>query len=214
MSDLIKIQKPKLLGELEEVKNVYEEIIFEEKIANKLIENTIIDNEDPMGMSIDSCIFRNVKFSNCSLQNIDLIDTRFENCDLSNIDFSRGSIHRVEFIGCKLLGARFDECSLMNVLFQGVVGKYSNFAFAKFKGANILNCNFQEVVFQQVKKEKIVFIDTDLTNSYFNKTSLDKIDLTTCEITGIDVQIDDIAGAIVTPMQALDLTRLMRLTVK
>lgn len=214
MSDLIKIQKPKLLGELEEVKNVYEEITFEEKIANKLIENTIIDNEDRMGMSIDSCIFRNVKFSNCSLQNIDLIDTRFENCDLSNIDLSRGSIHRVEFIGCKLLGARFDECSLMNVLFQGVMGKYSNFAFAKFKGANILNCNFQEVVFQQVKKEKIVFIDTDLTNSYFNKTSLDKIDLTTCEITGIDVQIDDIAGAIVTPMQALDLTRLMRLTVK
>ena len=79
---------------------------------------------------------------------------------------------------------------------------------------NIIECNFQEEIFQQVKNEKIVLKDTDLTNSYFNKTSLDKIDLTTCEISGIDLEIDDIGGAIVTAIQALDLTRMMRLVIK
>lgn len=208
MSKLIKIQRPKILEEL------CNGIITDEKVKNKLVENITINDKEQIGFTIDSCIFKNVKFNNCSLQNVDLMDTRFENCDLSNIDFSRGSIHRVEFIDCKLLGAKFDEGSLIDVLFQGALGKYSNFAFAKFKGVNIINCNFQEAVFQQVKKGKLAFIDTDLTSSYFNKTSLDKMDLTTCEIGAIDVEIDDIAGAIVTPMQALDLTRLMRLTVK
>ena len=214
MSKLVKIQKPKFIDELEDINNMYEDIIIADKIQNKLIENITIEDKKDVGITIDSCIFRNVIFNNCSFKNIDLLDAKFENCDLSNSEFSGGSIHRVEFINCKLLGATFDESNLKDVLFQKVLGKYSNFSFAKFKSVNIIECNFQEGIFQQVRNEKIVLKDTDLTNSYFNKTSLDKVDLTTCEISGIDLEIDDIGGAIVTAMQALDLTRLMRLVIK
>ena len=64
------------------------------------------------------------------------------------------------------------------------------------------------------QKEKISFENVDLTNSYFNKTSLSKVDLTTCDIMGIDVDIDDIRGAEVTAIQGLDLTRLIGLVIK
>mgnify|MGYP001702075976 FL=1 len=53
-----------------------------------------------------------------------------------------------------------------------------------------------------------------MTNGYFNKTFLGKQDLTSCDIEGIDVEIENIYGTTVTAMQGLDLTRLMGLIIK
>ena len=53
-----------------------------------------------------------------------------------------------------------------------------------------------------------------MINTFFNKTILNKIDFTTCEIEGISVEISDIRGAIVTPIQGLDLTRLIGLVIQ
>ena len=133
---------------------------------------------------------------------------------MSNVSFIGSSIHRTQFINCKLIGARFDECNFKNVLFENVLGKYSNFSFTKINNVNFVECNMTESVLQDVKLEKSVFENCDLTNGFFNKTFLGKIDLTTCDITGIDVDIPNIYGTTVTTMQALDLSRLLGLNIK
>ena len=43
MSKLVKIQKPKFIDDLEDINNMYEEIIIADKIQNKLIENITIE---------------------------------------------------------------------------------------------------------------------------------------------------------------------------
>lgn len=214
MNKTVRIQKPKFIEELEEVEDLYEEVEIKERIQNKIIENKIISNKTDVGFTIDSCIFKNVIFKDCDFTNIDLIDTRFEGCDLSNTSFRNGGIHRVEFINCKLLGSIFIECSIKDVLLQNILGEYSNFSFSKIKKINIIESNLQRVIFQEAKIENAVFINTSLLGGYFNKTFLGKIDLTTCEITGIDLDMDDLFGAVVTPIQALELTRLMGLVIK
>lgn len=214
MSKVIKIQKPKFVEELEEIKDVNNEIILSDRIQNRIVENIVVKDKNDTGTSIDSCIFKNVIFDNCTLKNIDLIDTRFENCDLSNVDLSGGTLYRIEFVNCKLVGTKFDECGLRDVLFKEVCAKYSNFSFTRLKGVNMLESDFNGSVFQEVRREKVAFNEIDFSNSYFNKTTLSKLDLTSCNITDIDIEIRDLAGAIVTPMQALDLTRLMDLTIK
>ena len=55
---------------------------------------------------------------------------------------------------------------------------------------------------------------TDLTNAYFNKTALNKIDFTTCDIMGIDTEIENLSGVVVNTMQALELTRFMKILIK
>lgn len=133
---------------------------------------------------------------------------------MSNVMFSNSSMKRVEFVGCKLIGAKFDESSLKDVLFENVIGKYVNFSFSKLQAVNIFESNFNEGTFQEVKHKALTFIDTDLRDGYFNGTSLSKIDFTTCDINGINVDIKDLRGAIVTPMQGLELTRLLGLEIK
>ena len=71
-----------------------------------------------------------------------------------------------------------------------------------------------EAILQEVKFEKTVFENCDLTNGFFNKTFLGKMDLTTCEISGIDVDIPNVYGTTVTTIQALELSRLLGLNIK
>ena len=112
------------------------------------------------------------------------------------------------------MGTKFNDTSLKNVLFKDCLAKYSSLAFSKLNNIIISNCNFQDSNFQEVKLNKIEFQNSNLINCYFNKTSLNKIDLTTCDITGLDLGIPDLAGATVTTMQALELTRLLNINIK
>ena len=112
------------------------------------------------------------------------------------------------------MGANFSECSIKDATFQNVMGGYATFSFSKIKNVNFIESNLKEAVFQEVKLDKVVFEECDLTNGYFNKTFLGKQDLTSCDIEGIDVEIENIYGTTVTAMQGLDLTRLMGLIIK
>ena len=82
MAKLIKVQKPKFIDDFEEIEDIYDEMIYEEKIQNKIIEDRDIRVKNDVGITIDSCIFRNVAFEDCDFTRIDLLDSRFENCDL------------------------------------------------------------------------------------------------------------------------------------
>ena len=54
----------------------------------------------------------------------------------------------------------------------------------------------------------------DLTQAQFSKTSLKGIDLSTCKIEGIAISLEDIKGAIVEELQAMDLLYLLGVTLK
>ena len=133
MSKNFKIQKPKYINDLESINDYNEDILFSDRIKDRIVDGIEILQKDDMGISIDSCVFKNTKFINCNLKNIDLTDTRFENCDLSNIDFSNSAIQRVEFVNCKLVGAKFDDSHFKDVVFKECVGRYSNFSFGELK---------------------------------------------------------------------------------
>jgi len=209
MSKLIKLQRPKIIDNLEEVEDVIGEIHSENILSNKVIENVSISGLEDIRVSFDKCIFRNVTFDYCDLRKIDMMDVVFENCNLSNISFSKGSIYRTEFINCKLMGTRFDECSMKNVLFNSSLGKYSNFAYAKLDGVNIIESDFQSSVFQELQIKKLAFDSTNLSKAVFYNTKLKGIDFRTCNIDDIQLGINDISGASVSVVQALELTRLM-----
>lgn len=210
---MVKIQKPKFIN-LEDVQGFYDEVIYAEEIVSKIVEGYSIEGKNERGLTIDSCKFKNVVFTNCSFENLDLIDTRFESCDLSNVNLSNSGIHRVEFVNCKLVGTRFDESNIKDVLIKDSIGRYSNFSFSKVNGMNILNSDFEEATFQEVKHKKLSVEESSFINAYCNKTSFEKVDLTSCDIDGINVDIEDVRGAIVTTMQALHLTKLLNLQIK
>ena len=217
MRDLKKIQKPKINVNLEIIDNVEELLQLiedDEKIFDKLIENIDIPTIDESRVSFDSCVFRNVNFENCTFRYIDLMDVTFEKCDLSNIDFSEGSIFRTEFVNCKMIGSKIEDAHLKDCLFKNILGDYSSFAFSKLNKVSFENSSFASSIFMEVKNKYMNFDDCNFKKSVFTKTYLEDVNLSNCEIDGIEIGIPELYKVKVNASQGLELVKLIGLIVE
>ena len=216
MSNLKKIQKPKINANLDIISTLDELLQLiedDEKIYDKLIENMDISNLDESRVSFDSCIFRNVTFDNCTFRYIDLLDVSFEKCDLSNIDFSEGSIYRTEFINCKMLGSKIEDAHLKDCLFKNILGDYTTFSFSKFNKVAFEGSSFVSSIFMEVKNKYMNFNDCDFKKSVFSRTYLEGVDLSNCEIDGIEIGIPELYKVKVNASQGLELVKLIGIIV-
>lgn len=217
MRDLKKIQKPKINVNLEIIDNVEELLQLiedDEKILDKLIENIDIPTIDESRVSFDSCVFRNVNFENCTFRYIDLMDVTFEKCDLSNIDFSEGSIFRTEFVNCKMIGSKIEDAHLKDCLFKNILGDYSSFAFSKLNKVSFESSSFASSIFMEVKNKYMNFDDCNFKKSVFTKTYLEDVNLSNCEIDGIEIGIPELYKVKVNASQGLELVKLIGLIVE
>ena len=217
MRDLKKIQKPKINVNLEIIDNVEELLQLiedDEKIFDKLIENIDIPTIDESRVSFDSCVFRNVNFENCTFRYIDLMDVTFEKCDLSNIDFSEGSIFRTEFVNCKMIGSKIEDAHLKDCLFKNILGDYSSFAFSKLNKVSFESSSFASSIFMEVKNKYMNFDDCNFKISVFTKTYLEDVNLSNCEIDGIEIGIPELYKVKVNASQGLELVKLIGLIVE
>lgn len=217
MRDLKKIQKPKINANLEIIDNVEELLQLiedDEKICDKLIENIDIPTIDESRVSFDSCVFRNVNFENCTFRYIDLMDITFEKCDLSNIDFSEGSIFRTEFVNCKMIGSKIEDAHLKDCLFKNILGDYSSFAFSKLNKVSFESSSFASSIFMEVKNKYMNFDDCNFKKSVFTKTYLEDVNLSNCEIDGIEIGIPELYKVKVNASQGLELVKLIGLIVE
>lgn len=217
MRDLKKIQKPKINVNLEIIDNVEELLQLiedDEKIFDKLIENIDIPTIDESRVSFDSCVFRNVNFENCTFRYIDLTDVTFEKCDLSNIDFSEGSIFRTEFVNCKMIGSKIEDAHLKDCLFKNILGDYSSFAFSKLNKVSFESSSFASSIFMEVKNKYMNFDDCNFKKSVFTKTYLEDVNLSNCEIDGIEIGIPELYKVKVNASQGLELVKLIGLIVE
>ena len=217
MRELKKIQKPKINVNLEIIDNVEELLQLiedDEKIFDKLIENIDIPTIDESRVSFDSCVFRNVNFENCTFRYIDLMDVTFEKCDLSNIDFSEGSIFRTEFVNCKMIGSKIEDAHLKDCLFKNILGDYSSFAFSKLNKVSFESSSFASSIFMEVKNKYMNFDDCNFKKSVFTKTYLEDVNLSNCEIDGIEIGIPELYKVKVNASQGLELVKLIGLIVE
>lgn len=217
MRDLKKIQKPKINVNLEIIDNVEELLQLiedDEKIFDKLIENIDIPTIDESRVSFDSCVFRNVNFENCTFRYIGLMDVTFEKCDLSNIDFSEGSIFRTEFVNCKMIGSKIEYAHLKDCLFKNILGDYSSFAFSKLNKVSFESSSFASSIFMEVKNKYMNFDDCNFKKSVFTKTYLEDVNLSNCEIDGIEIGIPELYKVKVNASQGLELVKLIGLIVE
>lgn len=165
-------------------------------------------------LSINNCTFKQQIFSECQFKSAQLTDVRFENCDLSNVSFAGTTFYRVEFISCKLLGTGFPEATLNHVLMDHCYGQYINLSMVKMRTARFSHCNFRNGSLNDSKLMPAAFDTCELLEADFSHTSLKGIDLRNSRIAGIQLNIADLKGAIVSSLQAIDLLPLLGVKIK
>lgn len=214
----MKITKPIMEKQLKEENNIGN-IIEIKRIEDEEIKNTIFRNCEEMKLLGVKTEWKGCKFENCKCpdsrwEGSYFTDTIFENCDFSNASFTDSNFTRVTFINCKLVGCDFLNTFLYNVTIHESNCKYINLDYAIFKEVEIKNANLEYCSIKESKIKGSEFDNCILRGSQLFKTKLDKIDFSSCDIEGIIVTIEDLKGIIVNEFQAIELAKLLGITIK
>ncbi len=183
------------------------------------IEQFKFENEDTSGIEIydadfEYCEFDKITMLNAKIEKATFKDVIFKNCNFSNTSFMNTTFIRCEFNNCKLEGCNLAEGILRNVSFIETNAKYINLSLATLEKVVFENTILKNSYFQENKLKEVYFKKADLTQAQFFKTSLKNIDISEAIIEGIAISIEDIKGATVDQMQALDLLYLIGVKVK
>lgn len=162
-----------------------------------------------------ACSFSGCRLTGAHLSKSWLRDVVFERCELSGLRLMESTLQRVRFVNCKFSGANLAGASLQDVLFQNCTADGLMLPESRLKNVVFEDCNLQEASFSTLgKKSSFCFERCDLRAVDFFRTSLNGIDLTSCEIDGIRLEGPEVRGAIVTALQACDLAKLLGVVIK
>ena len=157
---------------------------------------------------------KRVSFNQTSLTLAQLFDVRLESCDLAGAEWEKAHLRRVEFSGCRLVGFRLSNASLEDVQISRCNAELSRFWSCAFKAAHFDHCVLREASFADSDLSGVIFRDCDLSQADLRNTKLKGADLRGSTITGVQVGIKELQGAIITPIQAIQLAGLLGVTVQ
>ena len=103
---------------------------------------------------------------------------------------------------------------LHNVAFIGTNAKYINLSLASLEKVIFEDTVLRNSYFQENKLKNVYFKKADLSQAQFFKTSLKDIDISDANIEEIAISIEDIKGATIDQMQALDLLYLIGVKIR
>ncbi len=208
----MKINKPNIYRcEPKKIEEIYQD---NDDIYGGLFEQNVEGEILIKGIEIHCCIFKNINFNNIKLDGVDLIDVEFEGCDLSHQIFSEQSICRVVFRDCKMFGTQFIGAFFNDVVFYQCSTKYLNFSGASICKMLVENSDFTEATFMETKLKNILLCKVKLERAEFIYTSLNHVDLSTCDITHIVSDVDSLKGVIIDRFQAQDIVHLFGVKMK
>jgi uncharacterized protein YjbI with pentapeptide repeats len=210
----LKVIRPRLPAKLEILEGQKLRLEDEDRISGVSVAECVIENQSAMRIELKQVLFRNAIFKDVELQNADIVDARFENCDLSNLDFRDSIIHRTEFKNCKMIGCNLSDALLQNVVMENCNLDYSNLRFSCLKKVEIKDSRFCNADCQGSKFIEVAFDGVDFSRCRMAGTSLEDIDISSCEINEMGIGMEDIQGAIVSLNQAVMLSRLMGISIK
>lgn len=157
---------------------------------------------------------------------VSLIGCRFESCDFSKASFAGCVFDKCVFTGCtfsdvffkncKFTACKGDECSFSDAAFKECIMEdcsfcYANFSKSVWSACTLRSSLFRFTFFTESKLKNSKLIDVTLSGADFFRTPLKGIDLSSCRIDGITVSAShsELAGAKISPEQAVDLVRIL-----
>jgi len=194
----------------ENIRNIDDEDTFSEICMS----DAFLESQDAEYVRITGSLFRNVEMNEVVLNSLDLVDVRFVNCDLSGCRFTKARFDRVEFINCKLMGTIFSDSIFKDVRIETCKGEFAVFGFTEIRNSLFKDSSFVNGNFQSAKLTRTYFDNCELQSVQMSGAKLKGIDFRTSNIESIGIHAEDLAGAIVSPAQAVDFARLLGLVVK
>lgn len=170
---------------------------------------------DYMKTGFTGCLLENVKFPQCDFEKSSFVDVIFRKCDFSNSVFKDCYFRRCEFLSCKGVGADLRSAVMKHVRLND-----TNFQYANLNGIYLEQVLFEgtdltEASMSEMKYKNWTASDTKFVGTNFFHTRLKDFDFSQCEIADLIVseELEELKGIRVNPVQALEIVKLLKITV-
>ncbi len=159
-------------------------------------------------------LLRRMNFTQSRLSKLRLLDVQLENCDLTGASWEDAHLQRIVFNSCRLMGVQLLEARCEDVVFRECTLESAIFASATFKAVRFENCSLREVVFTEADLSHTIFQRCDLTHADLRGSRLIGADFRGSIIDGMQAGAPELKGAIIEPLQAVQVANLLGLIVK
>ena len=188
----------------------------EEEGAGLLLRGADLTGEDLDGLTLSCCILENCRLTGAGLRRAAFTDCLFRRCDLSGAQWYDGSLLRccwegVKALGCNLAGARLRDFACTDGRLDGLRLDGAGLEYARLEATSLAGANLSGL-----RWNALVLDDADLSGACVTGASLRGLDLRRCRISGLTAGdgLRELRGAIVDPIQAAELARLLGLDIR
>ena len=161
-----------------------------------------LNNMSDYRIVFDSCKFEKVDITNNLFNRSEFVDCTFINCDLSNNHFTASTFVRCIFKECKFTGSHFIECFLSNILISKSTAQYLDIADSKIQILRVEDTILSESNWFENKIKDISFHQNDLTKAHIYKNPFNDIDISSCNIDSMQIDLMSLKGMKIAPWQA------------
>ncbi len=211
---LFKRDRPDLPSRLDPLPNADEIFADGEVIID---EQQISDLERPglklRSFQLNGSVLERASFAGGQFSSAVWKDVRFAACDLANLQIHRLTLVRAEMTDCRMTGFRATALELQDVLLQEGELRYAQLQDGKFRACEFVGCNLQDADFQGADLTGCVFRSCNLARADLRGAKLQNTDFRRSDVDTMMVNINDLRGAIVEPVQAMIFARLLGLQI-
>jgi uncharacterized protein YjbI with pentapeptide repeats len=184
-----------------------------------LLQQVLFENEDLSNRQLTAPLFemvhlRNSTFLQCKIVNLRMFDIHLERCDLSGANWEKGRFRRAVFSGCRMLGANLMEANFEDVIFEDCKMDSAILSLSAFHAAHFEKCSLKRSSFEGADLTGVVFDECDLSKADLRNAKLAGADFRTSTINGLQTGAQELQGAIISPLQAVQVVSLLGIQVK
>lgn len=216
---MLKIIAPQILQEQINIENMQEYINRLEEdgeVQNIYLVNDEAKKSDFYRKEFSGSVIEKSQFLNCNFEKSSFVDMIFEQCDFSNSNFSECYWNRCEFRRCKCMGSDFHDSVLKHTKIVDCNMQYVNFNGTYLEQVLMSESDLTYAFLSEIKYKKWEATETRFIGTNFFHTNLRNFDFSNCELAELIVSdaMTEIRGIQITPVQALEIVKLLEIKVK
>ena len=191
-------------------------VLVEDSVEGCTVQGQTVDRGDYTGTRFQNVIFRNCRFTGTSFTRCEFFGVIFEDCDLSGSDFAESYWDRSRWRAVKGTGLRLCDSYLTETVLEDCRLPFSDLSRSKWKGGALCRCSLREGFWNECKLIRFTLSGCDLTRTEVMHTPLGGLDLSDSTIDDIRCSdaLSELRGAVIDPLQAVEIARRMGIKVK
>lgn len=197
------------VAELIEDASFRDEDWYGEHLTDRDYARCVFSQVDLTESTSQGCVFTECTFDNVSLNSSRHTDSAFLRCTFTNCN-----LFEAEFLGCKMVGSSFRRSTMRPMRIIGGDWSFAGLAGLDLRGITVRDVRMREVDLTSAKCDNAVFAGIDLSGAQLHSASFTKSDLRGSDLSALHPTTTAVAGAIITPAQAVVIAGVLGLEIR